>query len=152
MKEQYIAQVKRKLHVSRFQREEVIRDLQEVFSSALEHGETEQEVIARLGPPDRFAENVEEQVGRAKSCRMARKRAAILGACLTAAVCAGLFLSIQLCRTPGNVIGQADAMTSMRTASSRPFDPSWLLLIIGAAFLMAAGILILRYLREKGAN
>ena len=34
-----------------------------VFASALEHGETEQQVIERLGTPKEFAENTAEQLG-----------------------------------------------------------------------------------------
>ena len=40
-----------------------MRDLNEVFASALEHGETEQQVIERLGTTKEFAENTAEQLG-----------------------------------------------------------------------------------------
>ena len=50
-KEQYIRQVKKALTVPRAKKDEILRDLQEAFDSALEHGETEQEVIERLGSP-----------------------------------------------------------------------------------------------------
>ena len=32
-------------------KKEVVRDLNEVFASAMEHGETEQQIIQRLGTP-----------------------------------------------------------------------------------------------------
>lgn len=54
MRENYIKQVKKGLAVSRKQEKEVIRDLNEAFASALEHGETEQQVIERLGRSKRF--------------------------------------------------------------------------------------------------
>ena len=41
-KEQYIRQVKKALTVPRAKKNEILRDLQEAFDSALEHGETEQ--------------------------------------------------------------------------------------------------------------
>ena len=49
MKEQYIKQVEKELSLTRKAKKEVVRDLNEVFASALEHGETEQQVIERLG-------------------------------------------------------------------------------------------------------
>ena len=54
MKERYIKQVKKEfgLCLSRKKRNEIIRDLNEIFASALEHGETEQQVIERLGTPN----------------------------------------------------------------------------------------------------
>ena len=53
MKEQYIKQIKKEfgLYLSRKKRNEIIRDINEIFCSALEHGETEQQVIERLGAP-----------------------------------------------------------------------------------------------------
>lgn len=63
MKEHYIKQVKRELLISRRQKNDVLRDLDEVFTSAMEHGETEQQVIERLGSPKDFAISTEEQLG-----------------------------------------------------------------------------------------
>ena len=51
MKEQYIRQVEKELNLSRKAKTEVVRDLNEIFNSAVEHGETEQQVIERLGTP-----------------------------------------------------------------------------------------------------
>ena len=47
--EQYIKQVEKELCLPRKENKEVVRDWNEVFASALEHGETEQQVIERLG-------------------------------------------------------------------------------------------------------
>ena len=47
MKEQYIKQVEKELSLPRKMKKEVVRDLNEVFASAMEHGETEQQVIQR---------------------------------------------------------------------------------------------------------
>ena len=48
MKEQYIKQVEKELCLPRNEKKEVVRDLNEVFASALEHGETEQQVMIAL--------------------------------------------------------------------------------------------------------
>ena len=47
----------------RAKKDEILRDLQEAFDSALEHGETEQDVIERLGSPAEFAGDIEDQRG-----------------------------------------------------------------------------------------
>ena len=63
MKEQYIKQVEKELSLPHKSEKEVVRDLNEVFASALEHGETEQQVIQRLGTPKEFADSTAEQFG-----------------------------------------------------------------------------------------
>ena len=63
MKEQYIKQVEKELSLPRKMKKEVVRDLNEVFAYALEHGETEQQVIQRLGTPKEFADSTAEQFG-----------------------------------------------------------------------------------------
>lgn len=63
MKEQYIKQVKKELSLPRKMKKEVVRDLNEVFASAMEHGETEQQIIQRLGTPKEFADSTAEQFG-----------------------------------------------------------------------------------------
>ena len=51
MKKQYIRQVRKDLHIPRSAKAEVVRDLQEIFASSAEHGESEQQVAERLGTP-----------------------------------------------------------------------------------------------------
>ena len=65
---EYIKQVKRELSVPRGRKKEVLRDLEEAFASAKEHGESEAEVIARLGTPQEFAEQfgTDGKVGKEK--------------------------------------------------------------------------------------
>ena len=50
MKEQYIKQVEKELSLTRKAKKEVVRDLNEVFASALEHGETERDYFERCSP------------------------------------------------------------------------------------------------------
>ena len=63
MKETYIQQVKQELSLPKKKKEAIARDLREAFACALEHGETEQQVIGRLGTPREFAESTAEQLG-----------------------------------------------------------------------------------------
>ena len=50
-----------------------MRDLNEIFASATEHGETEQQVIERLGTPQEFANSTAEQFGIDNSAPQKRK-------------------------------------------------------------------------------
>lgn len=78
MKEQYIKQVEKELSLTRKAKKEVVRDLNEVFASALEHGETEQQVIERLGTPKEFAENTAEQLGMTSPSRCCNRCLSLL--------------------------------------------------------------------------
>lgn len=59
----YIKQVKKSLNISHKIKAEILRNLEEAFASAAEHGETEQQVMDRLGTPEEFAESIQEQLG-----------------------------------------------------------------------------------------
>lgn len=88
MKEQYIKQIEKELHLSRKDKKEVVRDLNEIFSSALEHGETAQQVIERLGTPKEYADSIAEQFGvnNRKRRKMVGGIAVITAAALLVAV------------------------------------------------------------------
>lgn len=149
MKEEYIAQVGKKLCISHAKKKEILHDLQEVFASALEHGETEQEVIARLGSPEEFVTNVEEQFVGTKIRQKKRMLFTIALCSFGAVVFLALSLYIQAQKTPEYVIGQANTMTTILVSSSLPFDISWLLMAIGAGFLIFAIISIIRFIGKK---
>ncbi len=58
MKEQYLAEVAKRLNVPRSKRKEILRDLSEAFASAAEHGESEEQVVQRLGTPQDFVNSL----------------------------------------------------------------------------------------------
>ena len=60
MKDFYIRQVERALSLPRKKKREVLRDLQEIFDSGAEHGESPGQIIERLGSPQEFASSVQE--------------------------------------------------------------------------------------------
>lgn len=151
MREEYIKKVKKELAVSRKQKYEIVRDLNEAFDSAKEHGETEKQVINRLGTPKDFAENMEETIGfnRAQYRKRRKKAIAICCSCGIAILC---FIGALIARNsaiPDNVIGQADAMTTITVNGSFPFDILGALLIIGFAFAIFAVVLIVGLIRKK---
>lgn len=149
MRENYIKQVKKALAVSQKQKKEVIRDLNEAFASALEHGETERQVIERLGSPKDFAGNIHEQLGIDCAARWKRKK--LLHITITAVIAAAAFSAsflIKALKTPINVIGQADAMTSIKVDGAA-IDPILLFLLLGTAALAVVIILAVQFSRRK---
>ena len=110
MKEQYIKQVEKELSLTRKAKKEVVRDLNEVFASALEHGETEQQVIERLGTPKEFAENTAEQLGIDSAAPQKRKGIISSVAALVVAVAAFvIYATTQSGKSAGR--GQSDKQT-----------------------------------------
>ena len=64
MKETYIQQVKQELSLPKKKKEAIARDLREAFACALEHGETEQQVIERLGGEISIYDTLDLQLAR----------------------------------------------------------------------------------------
>ncbi|WP_313344579.1 HAAS signaling domain-containing protein [Sedimentibacter sp.] len=151
MREEYIKKVKKELSVSRNQKREIIRDLNEAFDSAKEHGETEKQVIDRLGTPKDFAESMEETVGfnRAQYKKRRKKLLAVYCSCGIALLCLITALVAKHSALPDNVTGQADAMTQITVNGFWPFDIWSAMLIIGLAFAITAVVLIVGLVRKK---
>lgn len=150
MKEQYIKQVKKELHLSRKAKTEVMRDLNEIFTSAAEHGETEQQVIERLGTPKEFADSTAEQFGIDNSAP--RKRKGIISsviALVVAAVAFVIYATAKSNKVPDGVIGQADAMTHIQVEGVFAFDVSQIILAVGIIAIVFAIIQIVRTTRNN---
>ena len=149
MKEKYIKQVNSELAVSKKQKKEVIRDLNEVFTSALEHGETEQQVIERLGSPKDFADNIHEQLGI--DCIARKRRKKLLHITIAAVIAVMTFFIsflIKALRVPQNVIGQADTMTSIKVEGVA-IDPMILFSLLGIVAVVVVIVLAVRYILRK---
>lgn len=151
MREQYIKQVKRELSLPRKVKKEVLRDLNEVFASALEHGETEQQVIQRLGTPREFADSTAEQFGIDNT--ISKKRKTIISA-LSAFIIAAFAFSIcavtRLEKVPEGAIGQADAMTNIHIEGTFGLDVSQIILAVGFVAAVIAVFLIIRIIHKNG--
>lgn len=151
MKEKYISDVNSLLDLPKRRKAEIIRDLDEIFRSASEHGESESEVISRLGAADEYAQSVaaeHEDERRAK--RRFRVFAAVicglLSAVLIAVAAAACFY------TPEGIIGQSDSMTGIAVLSELPFDPVMLIFGLGVIFAVAAAAITgvsIRYQKEN---
>ena len=143
MKEQYIKQVEKELSLTRKAKKEVVRDLNEVFASALEHGE-------RLGTPKEFAENTAEQLGIDSAAPQKRKGIISSVAALVVAVAAFvIYATTQSGKVPDGAIGQADAMTNIQVEGAFGFDASQIILAVGVIAVTIAIIQIIRTVRKN---
>ena len=143
MKKQYIRQVRKDLHIPRSAKAEVERDLQEIFASAAEHGESEQQVAERLGTPREFADRTAEQFGFDPAARRRQNRLLQIAISLAVAAAFALYAAAAAQRVPPGAIGQADAMTNIRIEGAG-FDVTLLLLTAG---ILAAAFAILQLVR-----
>lgn len=148
IEERYVKEVRKELHGSRKLKREVARDLREAFESAAEHGETAEQLAARLGEPRVFAANVAE--GASGNGRRGRK--GIAGVCVLSAVSVACLVSALLSRfqkTPPNVIGQADGTTLIFVTGSPSINLPALLLFAGCAAAVGAVVLAVLLRKKK---
>ena len=155
MKEQYIKQVEKELSLPRKMKKEVVRDLNEVFASAMEHGETEQQIIQRLGTPKEFADSTAEQFGIDNT--KSKKRNGIISTLVAliapfhviAVAAFSVYAVTQSGKVPEGAIGQADATTNIQIEGAFAFDISQILLAIGFAATAIAILLIIRTIHKN---
>ncbi len=149
MKEQSVEQVEKELSLPHKAKKEVVRDLNEVFASALEHGETEQQVIQRLGTPKEFADSTAEQFGIDNAS--SKKRKGIISAlvALVAVVAFSIYAVTRLGKAPEGAIGQADATTNIQIESALGFDVLQIILAVGFAAAVIAALLIIRTIHKN---
>lgn len=97
MRIQYIKQVKKHLYVSDKIRNKIIADLEETFDSGYENGKSEEEMIAQLGSPQDFADEVNNAEGISATeirTRLKIKRLLVITIICLSAVALFLFLNI----------------------------------------------------------
>lgn len=150
MKEEYIKQVEKELFLPRKAKKEVMRDLNEAFASALEHGETEQQVIQRLGTAKEFADSTAEQFGIDNTSSKKHKGIiSALVALIIAAIAFSIYAVTQLGKVPEGTIGQANATTNIQIQGALGIDVSQITLAVGFAAAIIAILLIIRTIRKN---
>ena len=148
MKDQYIKQVKKELRISYKMKKEIIRDLNEIFTSALENGETEQQIINRLGSPNEFIENTTEQLGIDITAIYRRKQMiSIIIAFIVAIIALVVYCAVQAQYVDPAIIGQANAMTNISIEGTVNISP--IILIIGIIAAAVAVVQIVRFIKSK---
>ncbi len=150
MKEQYIKRVKKELHLPRRAKNEVLRDLDEIFASAAEHGETEHKVIERLGTPKEFADNAAEQFGVDNSALQKQKKIISIAVSVgVAAVAIVIYAAAKFVQIPDGAIGQADAMTNIQLVGEYGVNASQIILAAGIIAAAFATIQIIGIVRKN---
>ena len=144
MKEEYIRQVKRRHSLPGKQKREVLRDLEEIFASGAEHGETEQGIIQRLGTPEEYAAGIALSLEKPRS---GGKLAGLVLSCVVCVVCFGLFWAAQHSWVPEDAIGFAQGSTSIQVESGVNLSP--MLLVLGMAALALAAFFLWKLVRGR---
>ena len=140
MKERYIERVLRAL--PRARRAGVRRDLEEIFADSQARGESEAQVLERLGPPEAFAPGARRGASAVWFFVCAAAAVLALGAAALAAVLRR--------RVPAEAIGGAVGMTGIRVEGSSWLPLLWLLGLAALAAAVALGIRLLRARRREG--
>ena len=135
MKEQYIKQVEKALHVPCKAKREIVRDLNEIFAS---------------GAPREFADCAAEPFGVDNSSL--RKRKGFILSLSSFAITAAAFALCAAAKAhalPAGVIGQADAMTNIQVEGAFAFDASRIFLAAGIISAVLAVIQMIRTVRDS---
>ena len=141
MREQYMRQVEKALDLPRRAKKEVLRDLGEVFDSALEHGESEADVAARLGSPQEFAAAAREQLEPKNRSRLGWAVSGVLAVAAAAVLAA----YISAPKPPEGAIGWAAGSTGTAVAGAPPNLAPVIGIVLAAAVANAV-----RLIRRRG--
>ena len=143
MKDKYIKRVGKNLRFSGSKKREILRDLKEIFASALEHGETEEQVIQRLGAPETFAASVNREQNAERTGLLKRKGMLSSIIALSIAVAAFAVYGVMQFRSmPSGGIGQAQATTNIQIESMLHVNILHVILAVGFCAVLFAAIQI----------
>lgn len=157
MKAQYINQVKKHLLVSGKAKKEIVRDLEEIFASAAEHGETEAAIIERLGSPAEYAAEANGAFGYEGKDKKSKigviVRVLVAAVALVFAVFSVILYNFT--KTPLHsvgVIGGADGPTTIILANPSLPGGTVLLVFAGIALIVFVWMLVslVRSKRKRG--
>lgn len=144
MRIQYIKQVKKHLYVSDKIRNRIIADLEETFDSGYENGKSEEEMIAQLGSPQDFADEVNNAEGISATeirTRLKIKRLLVITIGCLSVVALFLFLNII-----SMITGQP---VFMYESDDLVIASAPLLIVMISVALLLALLIILFQLRRK---
>ena len=111
-RETYIRKVKKQLDCSVKEKEEIVRDLQEIFDSGKEHGKSESQIIKQLG------------CGRQTMPLSGKRKVAVVFLAVGGLFCLYALGESLRFRMPKNAIGGGDAMTMIVLQNSSPVNSS----------------------------
>ena len=117
-RETYIRKVKKQLDCSVKEKEEIVRDLQEIFDSGKEHGKSESQIIKQLGKPQALG------CGRQTMPLSGKRKVAVVFLAVGGLFCLYALGESLRFRMPKNAIGGGDAMTMIVLQNSSPVNSS----------------------------
>lgn len=142
-KEKYIKSVKRKLNVPYDLKASVLEELREAFDSAKEHGESENDLINRLGTPKEFVNDVIKNADLTdEQKKYIKQRKNIIKVIIAFIIAAAAFMGYYIYQrmSMGNVIGYANSSTNIQVIGGS--ENIVLILLYTAFFAVIAGLLI----------
>lgn len=150
-KEKYIKSVKRKLNVPDDLKTSVLEELMEAFDSAKEHGESENDLINRLGTPKEFVNDVIKNADLTdEQKKYIKQRKNIIKVIIAFIIAAAAFMGYYIYQrmSMGNVIGYANSSTNIQVIGGS--ENIVLILLYTAFFAVIVGLLIYSvYLKRK---
>ena len=108
-RETYIRKVKKQLDCSVKEKEEIVRDLQEIFDSGKEHGKSESQIIKQLGKPQAYAQAL--GCGRQTMPLSGKRKVAVVFLAVGGLFCLYALGESLRFRMPKNAIGGGDIVT-----------------------------------------
>lgn len=142
-KEKYIKSVKRKLNVPYDLKASVLEELMEAFDSAKEHGESENDLINRLGTPKEFVNDVIKNADLTdEQKKYIKQRKNIIKVIIAFIIADAAFTGYYIYKrmSMGDVIGYANSSTNIQVIGGS--ENIVLILLYIVFFAVIAGLLI----------
>lgn len=143
-RETYIRKVKKQLDCSVKEKEEIVRDLQEIFDSGKEHGKSESQIIKQLGKPQAYAQAL--GCGRQTMPLSGKRKVAVVFLAVGGLFCLYALGESLRFRMPKNAIGGGDAMTMIVLQNSSPVNSSE---IFGGLAVICMVALVFLFTKEE---
>lgn len=153
MKKEYLKRVKKGLSVPKKAKKEILQDLNEIFDSAMEHGETEEQVICRLGDPNVYAKACSFK--STNHSHMNKKQTLICSMLMICALlCFAAVIIVQSNKIPKGIIGEGTSLTNIVITDHFPIDSSLLYLILGLFFVFILIMFLIKFkqYKKKGSD
>ena len=153
MKDTYIRKVLRMLDIPKNKKQQIARDLREIFCSSYERGESYEQIVERLGPPETFAKDIAAELdvpyGKNNTgCVILSLLTMFLGTVSLAVYIVAAFLTRSRDYSFGTV-GGFDGPTQIYVTSSTNFDWSVLLLVFGIFSLVISVFFFIRHIKRR---
>lgn len=125
------------------EKEEIVRDLQEIFDSGKEHGKSESQIIKQLGKPQAYAQAL--GCGRQTMLLSGKQKAAVAVLAMCGSFCLYALVESLQFGMPQNAIGGGDAMTMIVLQNQSPVNSSVIFGVFAAVCIAALAFLLRKW-------